>query len=80
MQGVQRIVLTASRSEPVGKTDEVFLVDGFQNCRNRLLDDLVLHTQDAPRIMHLMEFAFGMTGEDGRSLQPIFAGADPHCH
>jgi hypothetical protein len=30
--------------------------------------------------MHLMQFAFGMTGEDGRSLQPIFAGADPHCH
>jgi hypothetical protein len=27
VQGVQRIVLTASRSEPIGKTDEVLLVD-----------------------------------------------------
>jgi hypothetical protein len=35
---------------------------------------------DAPRIMHLMQFAFKMTGEDGRSLQPIFAGADRHRH
>lgn len=34
----------------------------------------------APRIMHLMQFAFGMTAEDGPSLQPIFAGVDPHCH
>jgi predicted RecB family nuclease len=32
------------------------------------------------RIMHLMQFAFGMTGEDGPSLRPIFAGVDPHCH
>jgi hypothetical protein len=30
--------------------------------------------------MHLMQFAFGMTGEDGPSLRPIFAGVDPHCH
>src|ERR1700751_4571600 len=49
VKSVQRIVLTASRSEPVGKTDEVLLVDGFQNCRNRLLDDLVLDTQDGER-------------------------------
>ena len=49
MKGVQRIVLTASRSESVGKADEVFLVDGLQNCRDRLLDDLVLNTQDGER-------------------------------
>jgi len=40
MQGVQRIVLTTPRSEPIGKTDEILLVDGFQNCRDRLLDNL----------------------------------------
>jgi hypothetical protein len=49
VQGVQRIMLTASRSESIGKTDEVLLVDGLQYCRNRLLDDLVLYTQDGER-------------------------------
>jgi hypothetical protein len=42
VKGVQRIVLTASRSEPIGKADEVLLVDSFQYCRDRLLDDLEL--------------------------------------
>lgn len=45
VQGVQRIVLTASRSEPIGKPDEVLLVDSFQNCR----DGLVLYTQNGER-------------------------------
>ena len=34
----------------------------------------------APGIMHLMQFALGMMGEDEPSLRPIFAGVDPHCH
>ena len=34
---------------------------------------------DAPGIMHLMQFALGMMGEDEPSLRPIFAGVDPHC-
>src|SRR5690242_16759171 len=33
---------------------------------------------DAPGIMHLMQFALGMMGEDEPSLRPIFAGVDPH--
>jgi hypothetical protein len=49
VQGVQRIVLTASWSEPIGKPDEVLLVDSFQNCRDRLLDGLVLYTQNGER-------------------------------
>ena len=44
---VQRIVLAAPRSEPVGKTQEVLLVDGLQNVHDRLLDDLVLQAQNA---------------------------------
>ena len=35
--------------------------------------------EDAPGIMHLMQFALGMMGEDEPSLRPIFAGVDPHC-
>ena len=38
---IQRIMLAAPRSEPIGKPDEVLLVDRLQNCRDRLLDDLV---------------------------------------
>jgi hypothetical protein len=37
----RRIVLGASRTEPVGKSEEVFLVDCFENRRDRLLDDFV---------------------------------------
>src|SRR5262245_39158186 len=46
---VQRIMLAAPRSEPIGKPDEVLLVNRFQNCRDRLLDDLVLQTQNGKR-------------------------------
>jgi hypothetical protein len=41
LRGVQRIVLGASRKEPVGKSEEVFLLDCFENRRDRLLDDFV---------------------------------------
>src|SRR6266571_2251280 len=44
---VQRIVLAAPRSEPIGKAKEVLLVDGFQNVHDCLLDDLVLQAQNA---------------------------------
>src|SRR5262245_15656001 len=42
-------MLAAPRPEPIGKPDEVLLVDRFQNCRDRLLDDLVLQTQNGER-------------------------------
>ena len=79
-QRIQRIVLTSLGSESVAECEEIFLVDGVQHSRGRSLDDLVLECRDAPRIMHLMQLAFGMTGEDGPSLRPISAGVDPHCH
>src|ERR1700676_1079496 len=39
VEGVQRIVLAAPRPESVGEPEEVFLVDYFENRRDRLLDD-----------------------------------------
>src|ERR1700674_2826463 len=47
MESVQRIVLAASRPESIGKPKEVLLVDCFENCRDRLLDDFVLQAQNA---------------------------------
>ncbi len=47
MEGVQRIVLAASRPESVGEPEEVLLVDGLENRRDRLLDDFVLSAQNA---------------------------------
>lgn len=41
MEGVQRIVLAASRPESVGEPEEILLVDGLENRRDRLLDDFV---------------------------------------
>jgi len=79
-QGVQRIVLAALGAEPIRKAEEVLVVNRIQHHGSRPLDDLVFEGGDAPRIVHLMQFVFGMTGEDGPSLQPIFAGVDPHCH
>jgi hypothetical protein len=49
MESVQRIVLAASWPESVGKPEEVFLVDCFENRRDRLLDDFVLQAQHAQR-------------------------------
>jgi hypothetical protein len=40
VQRIQRSMLAAPRPEPIGKPDEVLLVDRLQNCRDRLLDDL----------------------------------------
>jgi len=47
VEGVQRIVLATPRPESVGKPKEVFLVDCFENRRDRLLDNFILQTQNA---------------------------------
>src|SRR5260370_7027378 len=47
MESVQRVVLAASRPESVGEPEEVFLVDCFENRRDRLLNDFVLQAQNA---------------------------------
>jgi hypothetical protein len=41
MESVQCIVLATSRPESIGASEEVFLVDGLENRRDRLLDDFV---------------------------------------
>src|SRR5258708_4108536 len=35
---------------------------------------------DAPRIIHLIQFALGMMDEDARNLPPIFADVDQQCY
>src|SRR6202049_3128966 len=47
MESVQRIVLTTSRPESIGKPKEVLLVDCFEYRRDRLLDDFILQAQNA---------------------------------
>src|SRR5580658_6650732 len=47
VESVQRIVLAALRTESIGEAKEILLVDGLQNKHYRLLDDLVLQTQNA---------------------------------
>jgi len=49
VESIQRIVLAAPRSEPVGEPYEVFLIDRLQNRHDRLLDDLVLQAEHAQR-------------------------------
>ena len=52
MEGVQRIVLATSWPESVGEPEEVFLVDYFENRRDRLLDDFVLQARHSPIELH----------------------------
>src|ERR1700674_3062690 len=47
VESVQRIVLAAPRTESIGEAKEILLVDGLQNVHDRLLDDLVLQTENA---------------------------------
>src|SRR5580658_7660011 len=49
VESVQRIVLAAPRPKSVGEPEKVFLVDCFENRRDRLLDDFVLQAQNAQR-------------------------------
>src|ERR1700722_4605492 len=49
VEGVQRIMLAAPRSESVGEPEEVFLEDCFENRRDCLLDDFVFQAQNAQR-------------------------------
>ena len=46
---VQRIMLGAPRSEPVGEADEVRLVDAVEHLNDGALEDLVLQRGDTER-------------------------------
>ena len=49
MESVQRIMLASPRPEPIGKADEVFLVDRLQHRHDRLLDNLVFQAPDGSK-------------------------------
>jgi hypothetical protein len=50
-QGVQRIVLTASRSEPVREPKEVFFVDCIKHLDHCTLNDLIFQCGDPQRAL-----------------------------
>jgi hypothetical protein len=60
MESVQRIVLTTSRPESIGKPKEVLLVDCFEYRRDRLLDDFILQAQNAQWPFRAVRVASGM--------------------
>src|SRR5215831_18137170 len=72
---IQRIVLAASRSEPVRKTEEFFLVNRTEHCCHGPLDDLVFKGCDRERALttvFLRDIA-----PSGR-LRPIRSCVDPY--
>src|ERR1700759_4087881 len=75
VKGVQRIVLAAPRPESVGEPEEVFLVDCFENRRDRLLDDFVLQAQNAQRSFRAVSLRnVGTSGWSGRMASPYPMG------
>jgi hypothetical protein len=50
-QSVQRIVLTASRSEPVREPQEIFFVDCIQHLHHSALNDLIFQRGDPQRAL-----------------------------
>src|ERR1019366_10819396 len=72
MERVQRIVLAASWPESVGEPKEVFLVDCFENRRDRLLDDFVLQTQNAQRPFRAISLRnVGLSGRTRSVTAPV---------
>src|SRR5450631_2701065 len=65
VESVQRIVLAAPRPESVGEPEEVFLVDCFENRRDRLLDNFVLQAQNAQRPLRAVSLR--NVGSSGRT-------------
>src|SRR5215467_14117860 len=70
IESVQRIVLAASRPESVGEPEEVLLVDGLENRRDRLLDDFILQAQNAQRALRAISLR--NVGSSGR-MRPVTA-------
>jgi hypothetical protein len=72
-QGIQRIVLAASRPETVAEAAEVLLVAGVQRFDRRPLDDLVLQRRDAERPLPPVRLGYVVTA---RWLRPVAAALD----
>src|SRR5260370_41722818 len=72
MEGVRRIVLAAPRPESVGEPEEVFLVDCFENRRDRLLNDFVLQAQNAQRSFRAISLRnVGTSGRTRSATAPV---------
>ncbi len=69
-EGIQRIVLAASRPEPVAEPEEVFLVDRVQYFDQRTLDDLVLDGSDAERALAPVRFWYVLPSCRLRAVTP----------
>ena len=66
---IQRVVLAASGSEPVTKSQELRLVDRREEGDHGCLDDLVLDGSDACCIKHLIQQGLGILPGDGTMWQ-----------
>src|SRR6266404_4097185 len=55
-QSVQRIVLAASRSEPVREPEEIFFVDCVQHLHHSTLNDLIFQRGDPQRALPPIRF------------------------
>lgn len=56
VQSIQRVMLTSSRSESIGKSQKVSIVDLVQHRHHRLLYDLVLQTYNSQRSFYPVFF------------------------
>ena len=50
-QSIQRVMLAASRAEPIREPEEVLLVDRIQHRRDRTLDNLILQRGNRQRAL-----------------------------
>jgi hypothetical protein len=71
---IQRIMLAATRSEPVRKAEELVLVNRTKHCRHGSLDDLVFEGRDRERA--LTTVFLRNIAPPGR-LRPICPCVDP---
>src|SRR3954451_7719176 len=64
---IQCLMRAASRPQPVGETQEVFLVNLVEEGHHGLLNDLVLQGRHDSFIMHLLKRRSGCPSESERS-------------
>src|SRR5213080_1094527 len=70
--GRTRIMFTLGPLSAVGEPEEVFLVDCFENRRDRLLDDFVLQAQNAQRSFRAISLRnVGTSGRTRSVTSPV---------
>jgi len=68
---VQRVVLAASRPEPVREAEEVDFADGAQHLDDGALDDFVLQRGDGGFKLHLPPQALGFWNSGAMNARPV---------